>query len=152
MPERQNIRLRWTGLIFCCCSKHISCTARLPQSFRERTQTGCNQPEPQQQSSDMRDCRGACQRQLLLLHDSAGAALHSDRAGPESLLSGWDFFFFLIILLIFIYLFFTALCVLYRFHQEQQVVGRMGFKPAEGLCSAYTLLLWLACFLHLSVI
>lgn len=50
------------------------------------------------------------------------------------------------------YLFFTALCVLYRFHQEQQVVGWMGFKPAEGLCSAYTLLLWLACFLHLSVI
>lgn len=65
---------------------------------------------------------------------------------------GGIFFFFLIILLIFIYLFFTALCVLYRFHQEQQVVGWMGFKPAEGLCSAYTLLLWLACFLHLSVI
>lgn len=59
----------------------------------------------------MRDRRGACQRQLLLLHDSAGAALHSDRAGPESLLSGWDFFlFFNYSFNFYLFIFYSTLC------------------------------------------
>lgn len=68
----------------------------------------------------MRDHRRACQRQLLLLHDSAGATSHSDKAGPESLLSGWDFYYYYYFNF---YLIFTALCAQYRFHEEQLLAG-----------------------------